>query len=352
MKKFCFVLMLCIFIISACGSSTTSDTSDFTETGATDTSVSNAVSGGIDVLSDSLSGSSSGIDVALLTDKGHESRFANIFSLIPNAYGALGTGGCSLSDPDVTVTIDCNDTTHISSMLIDYGQGCDVGSNVVVTGKKKILWENMGQNSCGVKPHFWRAVQGVGSKRTVSTDPDSMTSPLTSIVRTLNSGVTLKVVGHFISSFSDYSNQNNVQSVSSTVQIPGTSRIRYRADGTTKIFDHTVYTDAGSELIITTQKDGTNDPTRTLQTGVLKVAHNLAKFTVANTFNNVHWDYNICECQPISGSINISVVDDATNAVLGSGKLDFTYEQTKICGSANLTYDGKAVSFPTLDNCR
>lgn len=326
------------------GDQTSTDESA-TEQALTDSSVENAMASGINALNQSAQLSS----MELSTDSSEAS------ALSAGKDSRLGSRGCSNSDPDVTLTYECSDTDHTSTLVRDFGEGCDVGERVVVTGKEYIGWTGMGVPACDGRrrPRFWTAVQGTpadSARRVVSTDPDAPTSPVTAIMRTFPNGSSLHVIGYATTDFSGYQQSGDTQSVNGLMDIPGTSRILYRSNGTTKIFDHTISTPTA--LSFNLQNTEGMEPVRTIQSGELAVSHNLAKFTVHESFDQVKYDYNECECAPVSGTVDISVTDNTTGNSLGSGTLTFTASETGTCGTLTVSYEGRAVSLPALEQCR
>ena len=338
--------------LAACNAVDTSNTGNITgstestETTSSDTSVANAAASGINSANQTLQTSNLGLSTSTAA------------ALDLNQNGELRLSrGCKDND-DVTVTISCDDTNHTASIIRDFGQeGCKLDDNETKGGQELHQWTNMGNSSCSSRtgrPEFWSAVQGqpgANADLLVSTDPDSPKSPKTPLVHTYKNGNFVNMVGY---STVDYSNfqVGTGNSVDSTLNIPGTSRIAYKKDGVTKVFDHTISTTPSDPMKMTLEKDKDKAPIRTIHSGELNVSHNLAKFTVSEDFTEVKYDYNECECHPVSGTIAIKVTDNTTSRQIGSGTLTFTGSTTGECGSVNVTYEGRSIKFPKLDRCR
>ncbi len=323
---------------STSGSAVDPQASSSAEVALTDSSVENSTSSGVDA-----------VGMALEENTDVESSTSAL---------RLGARGCTDSDVNLTKTITCDDSNHTATILRDFGTGCFTsndssnGVGVTITGKHLTQWTNMGNASCRAAdkaPIFWQAVQGQGTsnlaQRVFSTDPDHITSPVTAIVRQNGNGTSIKVMGYAVSVYSNATQSGESKSVHEQLTIPGTSRIRYKHDGVTKLFDHTVSTEVPLEIDL--QKTDDQEPVRTVVSGTIAVSHNLAQFTVHTTFNNVRYDYNECECHPVSGTINLSVTNNATSAQMGSGSITFTG-----CETSNMTYEGRTLRLPVLDNCR
>lgn len=313
--------------------------------------VGNAFSSGINSLSQAMQSSTAGLPGSNLAALRRIKK--SRFSLIGSAYAVLGVGGCSDSDPDVTLTVVCSDTDHTATILRDFGAGCNVGDDIIVTGKEYIGWTNMGSPACGegnTRPNFWTAVQGASAKQLLSTDPNSPTSPVEAVTRTFSNGSFLKVVGRIIADYSNYQSSGNTQTVEGSVTLPGTSRIKYQSDGVTKIYDHTIST--VTPLSIHLENTSGQAPIRTVVSGEVAVSHNLAEFTVHNTPQNIKYDYNQCECHPVSGVLLLSVTDNNTQEEIGSGSVTFTAEQTGTCDTIDVNYQGRSIRIPTLERCR
>lgn len=271
------------------------------------------------------------------------------------AYADLGTGSCSDSDPAVTVTIDCDEEDHAATMIKDFGSGCAAESGVTITGKRYTTWLNMGEGACVSRtrrPRFYRAIQGAGARQIVATDTitasGSCLNPSTAVTRRFSDGGELQIAG---CGEIDYSNIQTTSSGSSATEAMTLSenRIRLKPNGDT-LFDHTISTP--TPMTITISRDiSRNFPTRTIASGEIEVSHNLARYTVRSRFEDVQYDYNVCECHPVSGTITVSVTDDTTGTSLGSGRVTFTQTETGNCNSLDATYDGARVSLP-LGNCR
>lgn len=341
------ILGLVLFFLGCLGlDSTDTGVSDDQQDSVSDSAVSTTANQMISFVSSTLGSNSSGI--------------ANTY-----LKSVLGVGRCSDTDSDVTVTKVCSDDANTATILRDFGDGCDLITSTVITGKQKIYWDNIGSSACStlaVRPRFWYAVQGTGTantRRLVSTDenypadPSDDTSPVSSITRTFSNGATTLVTGYVLATYSGYANDGTTESVTETVVIPGTRRIRYRSDGTTIVFDVTIATATDHPLVIELSRTGVLDPAREIQSGQINVTHNRAHFTTSHTFSGVIYDYRECPCFPTEGTITITVTSDTDGSTLGTGSITFSHTSgdDDSCGSAEMTYDGQVISFATLAKC-
>ncbi len=333
-----FMAMLAL-AVTGC-SSNNSATPSAPETTATTSAISNAMSSGVNTLSEAMAPSASGITVAMLQTPSAPKR--NGISLFPWVYADTAVSACVL---EADFTVACNDTTHEASIIRDWGtNGCEIDNELRISGKSIGEWTNMGDNSCAVtgRPHFWRAVQGQGvgadAVHIHSTDADNPIAPTAAITRTrVEDNAYLTTVGYDSQDFSGY-DPTNLQ-VTDTLTVPGTSRILYKSDGT-KLFDHTVST-AVPPSILLTKGTGTQEPTALVQGGTLQVDHNLAKFRVDAAFDTVLFNYNDCPCHPVSGTVNITVTSLTDSSSLGSGTITFTG-----CEAADVVFQGSPISIP------
>ncbi|GEM_PF-2621413 len=228
-----------------------------------------------------------------------------------------------------------------------------------VSGAVYLSWSGMGTPACDngsvQHPRFWVAVQGApvdAAVRVMSTDPDHPTNPVAAIVRTNGHGGTLQEIGSQTTSFSDYALTGSTQSVNGVLDIPAMSRIRYQADGTTKIFDHTISTPTPLHFTLQASDRENGKPVRTVTSGELDVSHNLAQFTVHSIFDHVKWDYEACDCAPVAGTITLAVTSNDTKKTVGTGTITFTAATTGECGSSDVTYNGATIKLPTPERCQ
>ncbi|GEM_PF-2535409 len=354
MKKIIFfpTLALIAHLLVACGSTTGG-----TETGnAGPETVAPAMGNSIDAVSDLGADNASFTAQLFLRNPPHAFSFARLWSNMGAAYAVTDSSGCTESDANVTTTIDCNDTTHSSRIAQDFGSsGCDAGNNITVTGAKYTQWNNMGNTSCvssSTRPRFFEAVRGSGATQILSTSPITGTScdtPSTSIARHFSDGATLSIARCVALAYTNFSSSATARTLTETLNIGSENRIRVASDGTTQ-YSHSISTP--TPLSITMTKTTAQDfPVRTISAGSVRLVHNLAAFTVTSTFTDVKYDYNVCRCQPISGSMAVAVVDNRTGATLGTGTITFTAETTGTCDSLTATYKGAAVT-PTVGSCR
>ncbi len=282
-------------------------------------------------------------------------RNRKTFSLIPSAFAALGDGGCSASDPNLTTTLSCDEFAHEASLLKDFGKGCEVEDGVTVTGKKWIAWDHTGPDACQIQNanrlNFWNAVIGTppdAATRLASTDPDHPTNPLSPIVRVFDGGDLVKVIGYHSTIFSAYRDNKGGQQVEGDLTVPiPISRIRYRSDGTTKVYDHGISTPQAIHFLL--ENPSGMAPIQTIQSGELAVSQNLARFKVTGSFRDVKYDYNQCECFPVAGSLGIDVTDKESGQNIGSGTIAFNYGETGSCGSQSVNYQGRSISMTSLE---
>ena len=353
-----FVFFILCGVIG-CGSSSGTTALSDTEAGTSTASSAEAVSQSLSPSSTGMTSSSLSATQALKEEDDEISEKA-----ITNDEAkavALGTGGCSDADAtNVSVTATCDDVAHTAKITRVFSN-CVTETGVTVSGTETVTWTNLGTGACVTstgRPAFFKAVAGQGTGdalQVISTDPDTPTSPVKAITRTNADGTILKVVGVVTIDYSKFAKTGTDRSVTETVTI-NTSRIKYKSDGTTKIFDHTIATGASTPLVITLDRASSSvSPVRTIQSGTVTLTHNLAKYSVTTTFNGsgttpVVYDYNTCECYPVSGQVNLTTIDTTTNKQMGSGSI--TYSNTPSCGTISLTYGGKSITPPKLAACR
>jgi hypothetical protein len=328
---------------------------DAIQTLMNDTSVATVASEGMSLVSQILGPGDSGIAVVMRNSGGMAVARASLAELlIPSAYAAIGTGGCSDLDPTVTVDVTCDDVTHDATVVRNFGLGCSVGGDETMTGQDAIAWSGMGADACSignVRPHFWNAVQGEGAQRLVSTDPNAPNAPTTAVKRALSNLQWEDVISRATATYTGFADDGATQSVNESVEIPAAEIVRYRPSDQAERYVLSVTTVAGSPLTILLERTGTEAPVRTIQSGTLSVVHQTAGFTATHTFQGVTWNYNICDCLPIAGTINMDITETASGANLGNRIVQFTYANSNQCGSANITAIGTGVNFPTMLAC-
>ncbi len=326
-----------------------------TETGNPSTEgVNHAIANSVDSVSTNLSSEGNGL-VALHVQKPsirfYLTKFLNPINI---AYAQLGTGGCSDTDPNISVTITCSDTNHEASIIKGFKSGCDAGNGIIITGKHYNSWFNMGNDSCSSsgRPKFIQAIQGLGAKQIISTDSippnGSCETPMTADIRHFPDGGQLQIIGWAEMDYSNFQSSPSINSVTEKLTIEKTSRIRLNSDGS-KLYDHSIFTKTPLSIDLE-KKSNQALPTRKIISGEVDTKHNLAKYTVHSVFSNVQYDYNICECHPVSGSVHISVTDDKTGNEIGTGSITFTAITSGICNSFEATYAGQPINLP-LGTC-
>jgi len=116
---------------------------------------------------------------------------------------------------------------------------------------------------------------------------------------------------------------------------------RVGKSGNTTLFSHTITTPTSLSISMSQ-----SNSTRTFVSGSHSVKHNLANFTVTQTYNNMVWDYKTC--QPVSGSATITV----TGSRNGSGTLTITsngvgtYSYTATTRSGSDVNETGTITFP------
>ncbi|QQR80893.1 MAG: hypothetical protein IPJ69_01710 [Deltaproteobacteria bacterium] len=373
----CSAMGASLVLIAGCGGANSGlgvSTNLIPESSLNNTSVSNSVTSGMDAVALSLQPDNSGVisststiaalrsgvDIEHGIEQEVESEVehgteAESVEIERHRRVMQGSRVCSDSDQSLQKTITCDDTSHTAVISRDY-RDCssenEHGIGVSVTGNTATVWSHMGDVSCPAvnqKPTFWQAVQGQGSDtlatQVFTTDPEHPTAPQVGVTRQNGRGTSVVVKGYALNTYSAASVTALEKSVHQQVTIPGFSRIRYKNDGVTKLFDHTVATETPLEIDLV--KSGESQPTRTIVSGTLAVSHNLASFTTHTTFTNVKYDYNECECHPVSGSVAISVTDNTSHSEIGSGTVTFNS-----CASATIHYEGREIALPELDSCR
>jgi hypothetical protein len=106
-----------------------------------------------------------------------------------------------------------------------------------------------------------------------------------------------------------------------------------------KIFDHSIRTLEGSELLMSYDKDA---GTKTAHSGKVEVSHNLAKFKAVFTMREVVLKPETC-CHPISGSMSV----EFSGSRSGSAVTTFT----ETCGVAKVVENSQPEREITLRSC-
>ncbi len=338
--KFFFGKWIWIFVfVAGCGGASTGGT----ETGNPSDTVGLAMGNSVDAVSSVLSADTNALTSLILeTDQ----------EQITSDFAALRA--CDVDD-GLSVSIACSEANHTASIVRDFGSGCEASSSVTVTGAFHNSWFNMGSSAClssSGRPRIFKAVQGSGAKQIISTgtiSSDVCDTPTTSATRTFSSGGSLQIKGCKLLEYSDYQTSSGTESVTESVTISHESRIRVRANGST-LYNHTISTSAPL-LFQISKRSGRAAPLRTLSAGTVQVSHNLAGYTVTSSFSDLQYDYNTCRCHPISGRVNVTVTDNQTAQVLGTGSVVFTQTTTGTCDSVEATYQGTSVDL-NLGSCR
>jgi hypothetical protein len=102
-------------------------------------------------------------------------------------------------------------------------------------------------------------------------------------------------------------------------------------------FDHIISTTGTAGLTVTGTKAGANR----VMNGNIKVYHQLAKYTAANTFNSVTWGSASC-CFPTSGTVTTAI---------SPGTDSYTTTFTNTCGAATISKNSAAATNFTLTHC-
>ncbi len=284
-------------------------------------------------------------------------------ALVKNIAGARG---CFLEGDNVELSIDCNDTDHTLSVDWVMNNCTTEDGEITLTGTRHFEVTNMGDSSCledSNEERFWSMVQGQGEGFGAifvhSTDPDNPTEPTASIERTYDER-TATITAFRRAEFSDYTTEENdtgetVQNVTGAVQISASHVGTNSSDVT--IFDFDIFTDdpntEETETLTVGFQDVEGDYTRTIESGTIYTQRNLLGQTATHTFNHVVWNPTGelgCECNPISGTIEVTVTDNNTGETVGTGQIEFTAAETLECDSANFTYNGTPITLP-LRNC-
>lgn len=140
--------------------------------------------------------------------------------------------------------------------------------------------------------------------------------------------------------WSSYSGTYSSGNINSSFTL-STNMNRVAKSGTSTIFSHTITTPTA--LSITMNQSNSS---RTFVSGSHSVKHNLANFTVTQTYSNMVWDYKTC--QPVSGSATITV----TGSRNGSGTLTITsngvgtYSYTATTKSGSDVNESGTITFP------
>ncbi len=349
-RCFLFFMALCLF---GCGSQ--SDQGGSEAGNPSSDSVGLAVGSSVDSVSSNLGSETNGLLAFHKIKPSWINSVAQELSPVSKALANVSTGGCSDQDSAVTVTAECSETNHTATITRDFGPGCNAGSNITVTGKRYVSWNRLGSGACSTRssrPRFVRAIEGSGAKQILSTDvisSESCGKPTTTVTRTFKNGAELQIKSCAELEYSSVQNQGGNFTVTEKLTIPEEDRIRLQPNGT-KLFDHTISTE--QPLVIETTKEATkNLPTRKITSGTITVSHNLAKYTVHSTFSNVLYDYNTCDCHPVSGSISVTVTDNTTGATTSSGQVTFKETETGNCDSIDAMIDGKEATL-SLGSCR
>lgn len=337
--------------VGACGETFSSN-----ETGNRDGDVAQTLVSGLDTLNSAFQLSNLGIEPSATAKSYNQPKS---FSFISSAQAALGTAGCLDSDPNAVIKVNCDESSHSAIITRSFQEpGCTAinpnGTTTRVVGNEYISWSNLGVEAClsnSTRPAFWTAVKSASTSPVThlsSTDVSFPTKPISAIIRKFSNDSFLKVVGQIVTTFSNYSESATSQLLTGSLSIPapGNSRVLFSSDGLTPVFDHTITTPQPLEFSL--ENTAGKSPVRTINKGTLAIDHNLAQFSVRLSFEALKYDYNQCECLPLSGTVKIDVVElKNTSNSIGSGSLVFNG-----CGEGALTYQGRAIRLPSFERCR
>ena len=211
------------------------------------------------------------------------------------------------------------DTIAWGGCTVDYGYG-------VMTGGWAESFSGTNASTCTVP-----IVNGETVLRTSS--GSTITGPLGGNIATDTNGGTAWDNTVIPSTGSSIVNNSGTR----TITVNGTHKVGKGPLGKT-LFDHFIVTT--TPLTVT----GTRlAATRAITGGVLKVYHNLARYSASFTFSGVTWGSAIC-CYPTSGSITGTLTGSLTGTTL------LTFSST--CGSATYQDTGASSGTPiTLSQC-
>ena len=347
MKKF-FTYMYALLLVAALAGC---DATGGTETGNPTDSVALAIGTSIDTLSSSVSADPGTLSALTLSS----SEVAALRGSNDSSDDDSTSRSCD-TDDDIDVSIACDESGHDASITRNFGTGCSAARGVTLTGGYYATWANMGSTACGnsvSRPRLFEAVRGSGAYQTIATGSNASstcdTLPTSAVTQTYAGGAQMRIRSCRRFDYSGYSSSGGTESFQESMRISQESRVRYRTDGQS-LFSHRISTP--SPLIFSVSKSSVRIlPIKRLNSGVVSVEHLSAGYTVTNTFSNLEYDYEVCRCHPISGSVAISVTDTTTGESIGSGTLTFTETTTGQCNTNTATYNGETVTV-TLGACR
>ena len=246
------------------------------------------------------------------------------FELIPSAYAA----SCGLSRFSPIVGSSCSGTVANKTVTSDFS-GCTAGRSDEFSLRGQVSLSFDSASTCDT----WLAGSGLPTSgfvtRTTSnfqrTNPNGSVVTVTSASHTNYAGTTLG--GGVTTTFGVGSR---------TVTIAGLRRVRTSADGAS-VFDHSVTTT--TPIVITGTRSSGN---RTVQSGAIRVDHNLARFSSATSISGLSW--NTSCCHPIAGTLSFSLLGSSS----GSITVDYA---TGSCGEANISRNGTFLARVDLPSC-
>lgn len=211
-----------------------------------------------------------------------------------------------------------------SADVVTYG-GCTLDSGVVtMTGTWNETFSGTSSATC--------TVPIVSGETVVRTSSGAVaTGPLGGTLTTDTNGGTAYDGTVIPSTGTSTTNTSGTRAIT----INGTHRALTASSVT--LFDHYLVTT--TPLSVTGSRAGNN---RVIASGVIKLFHNLAKYTASSSFSNVTWGSSTC-CFPTSGTITTTY----SGAVTGTSTMQFT----STCGSATLTDMSGNVTTRTLTMC-
>lgn len=233
------------------------------------------------------------------------------FQLIPQAWAA----SCDLSRFSPAIgSANCNGTVDGKTVTSTFNS-CTVGSQNqwALTGLVTLSFDNA--STCDA----W--IKGIGFPTSGS------------LTRTTSNFLRTNPNGSYVTTVSDASNNYAGKVISGgvktsflpdsrSVEILGLHRERRTAFGQL-VFDHSVYTT--SPIVVSGSRLAGN---RQVQSGTIRVDHNLAKFSNTASFAGIKWSASCCH--PVDGTVNFTL----SGSKSGTVKVDFN---TGTCGTAKLT---------------
>lgn len=257
-----------------------------------------------------------GTVIGALNDVEHVNSYAKLtkpsFSFITSALAT----SCSSSRFNPAIGKDCGETEQKKTVQAAFNS-CTVGPQDQFTLNGTVTLTFDTAETCNT----WIAGTALPTSGSVMRTMSNLTR-----LNPNNSRVATSTVAH--ENYLNYQIASGIKTTfgatDRTIEILGVRKIRTRPDGQAG-FDHSIMSLPPSPIVVTGTKESGN---RTIQSGVIRVDHNTAKYSLTANLSGLSWS-NAC-CYPISGTTTFQ----ATGKISGAMIVDFG---TGSCGSVRVT---------------